>query len=103
MPVIAGTNGKRPASSIQRGRYCIGKRVLSFRFYNDTALLAPVTDFSLVCRFNLIKLIMFPAMCFKTLGAIPFAQLVGVDGQMAVPAPQHIFLFRQQDKSEVSA
>ena len=77
--------------------------VPSFCFYNDTALLAPITDFSLVFRFNLIKLIMFPAMYLKTLGAIPFVQFVGVDGQMAVPAPQHIFLFRQQDKGEVTA
>jgi hypothetical protein len=42
-------------------------------------------------------------MYLKTLGAIPFVQIIGVDGQMAVPAPQHIFLFRQQDKGEVPA
>jgi len=77
--------------------------VPSFGFYNDTALLAPVKDFSLVCRFNRIKIIVLPAMYLKTLGAIPFVQFVGVNGQMAVPAPQHIFLFRQQDKGEVPA
>ena len=71
--------------------------------YNDTALLAPVTDFSLVFRFNLIKIIALPAIYLKTLGAITSAQFVGVDGQMAVPAPEHIFLFRQLDKGEVPA
>lgn len=75
----------------------------SFGFYNDTALLAPVTDFSLIFRFNRIKIIVPPAMYLKTLGAIPFAQFASIDGQMAVPAPQHIFLFRQQNKGEVSA
>jgi hypothetical protein len=80
-----------------------GERVSSFRFYNDTAVLAPVTDFSLIFRFNLIKLIVLPAVYLKTLGAIPLMQVVGVDGQMAVPAPEHIFLFRQQDKGEVPA
>jgi hypothetical protein len=80
-----------------------GECVPSFGFYNDTALLAPVTDVSLAFRFNLIKLIVLPAMYLTTLGAIPLMQFVGVDSQMAVPAPQHIFLFRQQDKGEVPA
>jgi hypothetical protein len=80
-----------------------GEHGLSFGFYNDPALLAPVTDVSLVFRCNLIKRIVLPAMYLKTLGAIPLMQFVGVDSQMAVPAPQHIFLFRQQDKGEVPA
>lgn len=76
----------------------------SFGFYNDPALLASVTNFFLIFRFNRIKIIAPPAMHLKTLGAIPlFAQFVSIDGQMAVPAPQHIFLFRQQNKGEVTA
>ncbi|MEA2014354.1 MAG: hypothetical protein U9N38_03500 [Thermodesulfobacteriota bacterium] len=81
----------------------INDSVALFGLNDDTALLAPVTDVTLVRCFNLIKIIVFSTMYLKTLGAISSVQFVGVDGQMAVPALEHIFLFWQLDKGEVSA
>jgi hypothetical protein len=79
------------------------ENVSSFGFYNDTALLAPVTDFFLVYRFNRIKIVVPLAMYLKALGAIPLTQFVSIDDQMAVPAPQYILLLRQQVKAGMPA
>lgn len=76
---------------------------LLFCLYNEATLLAPVTDFPFIRRFNRIKIIVPPAISFKTLRAISTVQFVTVDGQMAMPAPQHIVPLRQQDKSKVLA
>ena len=74
-----------------------------FGFDNNTALLAPVTDLPCFCRFYRFKIIVLSAMYLVTLGTVPLVQIIGIDGQMAVAAPQHIFLVRQQSQGKVSA
>lgn len=72
-------------------------------FNNNTALLAPVTDLPHVFRFDRFKIIALFTIYFVTLRAIFVMQVFGIDGQVAVAAPQHFFLFRQQNQGEVSA
>ena len=48
-----------------------GRRFSLFRFYNDTALLAPVTGFPFIRRFDLIKIVASFAVDLETFGAIP--------------------------------
>jgi hypothetical protein len=43
-----------------------------------------------------IEIVSLPAAGFKTFGAIVVSQFVGGDGQMAMPAPNPLFLCRQQ-------
>jgi hypothetical protein len=72
-------------------------------FNNNTALLASVADLPRIFTFNRFKITVLFAMYFVTLRAIFVMQFFGIDRQMAVAAPQHIFLFRQQNQGEVSA
>jgi hypothetical protein len=72
-------------------------------FNNNTALLTLVAGLFLIdCR-DFLEVIALFAVSLETFRAISFRQLIGGNGQMAVPAAQPAFLLRQEDQMEMSA
>jgi hypothetical protein len=72
-------------------------------FNNNAALLTLVAGLFLIdCR-DFLKVIQLFAVRLKTFRAIPFRQLIGSNGQMAIPAAQPAFLRGQEDQMEMSA
>jgi hypothetical protein len=63
-------------------------------FDDCPALRAPVPD-NFLYWFHLLEFIMLLARTFEAFWTIAVTQLFGSDGQMAVPAPQRSFSFRQ--------
>jgi len=83
--------------------YCKHPRPASFDLDHGAAILAPVPHLPPVRRFDLLKVIVPLAPFLITLRAPAVAQLIGVDGQVTVTAPQDGILSLQQDKIRVPA
>ncbi len=76
----------------------------AFLFHLDdhTAVLTPVAGLFILC-FDLFKVGMFLSVRLVTFRAVTPLQFLGRDHQVAVPAPQPVFLLRYQNKIHMPA
>jgi hypothetical protein len=68
----------------------------SSTFYDDSALFTSVADYSGCTGHDFFEIISLRVAGLKTLWTIPRCQVIGVDCQMAMSAPQPVVLFRQE-------
>jgi len=72
-------------------------------FNNDPAFFTSVSGTPGVFRRYFFKIIQLPAVYLEAFRTMSLSKFLGSDLQMAAPAPQQAFLFRQQDQYTVLA